>query len=254
MSIKQTSYTANMKMLLQHAGATIIDDMFISEPGVLFLKSTEISAEGCALFSAIGLIGQNYFTSAEFNSRLPSMLFGSPELPLDYSFCGDWHVSFLVAGISDENLKELVAHRECHISRLVSSNTRAQLDTYYVLQPGRCLELQRAYIIDFCRFRDVFRETNKQTLDTLYEGDKKQECVELWNSLNLPCKAAFCVVTMSLKDYHNFLLERLSVSGNETEIRRVALKICEQLHGRYPTIIMNPAYYIGSATVYCKKR
>ncbi len=42
----------------------------------------------------------------------------------DRSVYGGMHATFLITGITSETVTELVAHKEAHIARLTTSNTR----------------------------------------------------------------------------------------------------------------------------------
>lgn len=43
----------------------------------------------------------------------------------DRSVYGGMHATFLITGITSETVTELVAHKEAHIARLTTSNTRS---------------------------------------------------------------------------------------------------------------------------------
>lgn len=234
----------HMTKLLSATGAIIMDDMFITSPGIMVMKEPVLTEEMGELMRELKISeGADHIKSSEFNSKLTYLSFKKSDDPGKYvekitggyghySVCGDWHVSLLIAGISDEILKELVAHHEGHFSRLTSSNTKVQEKTYYVLYPDHHDE-QIRYIREFLELRERHRAS-------FASG-------ELWNSLNLPCKAAYCVMTMSLKDYHKFLIGRMSHDGNETEVRQIATVICDILHKKFPEIIREPSFYRGQS-------
>ena len=53
-----------------------------------------------------------------------------------YSVYGGCHATFLISGITSESVTELVAHKEAHIARLTTSNTKAMSRPHYRLMPG----------------------------------------------------------------------------------------------------------------------
>jgi len=152
------------------------------------------------------------------------------------SVYGDWSVTFLVVGITYEVLKELIAHREGHVSRLTSFKTKAQTETYYRIwgTPEQQL-LQMEFINEFLDMKKKWQTHSDYSLLGL----------ELSNSLNLPCKVAVAEITMTLKDYHKLFIGRCGPNGNEYLIQQLAGQMADYLHESYPLIIKTKEEYIA---------
>ena len=53
----------------------------------------------------------------------------------DRSVYGGMHATFLITGITSETVTELVAHKEAHIARLTTSNTRTLCSLGSIARP-----------------------------------------------------------------------------------------------------------------------
>ena len=218
------------------------DEMFVEETGVKLLKTTEITEDARILFNIMHLSSKTEFErSAEFNSKMTYFSFTdklngdrlNDDMMNKYfhlSVCGDFSITFLIVGITDEILKELTAHREAHVSRLTSSKTKAQNATYYRVWGTDAQKLiQKRFI--------------KKFLELKSSDDMEELTLEQKNSLNLPNKCAACEYTMTIKDFHKFLIGRSCESGNEAIIQEVAQKIAKLLNEKYPLLIKTPDEY-----------
>lgn len=236
-----------MRKLLEFSGAKVIADRYILKAGVKIIKQTKLEPDTSRLFTELGIYClPESIMSAEFNARLTYLNFRHASSNSSYvkritedlghySIYGDWSVSLLIAGVTDEILKELAAHNEAHISRLTSSNTRVQAETFYVLDNDQLIDQQIHFIEEFLQLRSRF--------------EKQIDDFELWNSLNLPVKAGYCVFTMTLKDFHKFFIGRLPVAGNETMLRKVVKEMCLVLNANYPEVIKDPSFYEMSSNL-----
>lgn len=240
------NYQTTMNILFGITNVKLIDDKFINSTGLLIIKETKLTNEANTLFNLLNLTSESdYELSGEFNSRLTYLNFQNAadgsiknNTLIDkvinkyhhLSVCGDWVITFLIVGVSDEILKELVAHHEANISRLTSSNTKMQNQTYYRIDgtPGQ-QEEQKKYI--------------NQMLEYYNSIDRNILGTEFSNQLNLPCKVSACTFTMSLKDYHKLFIGRIKQSGNENQIREICLKMATILHEKFPLIIKDVESY-----------
>jgi hypothetical protein len=240
--IKYTSHQARLKKILDWGGAEIQDGIFITSPVVKIIKSTQLDrnfAELCAELNINSSI-PDYLKSGEFNARLTYLAFPtSPESVRDsfayvskmihehqhLSVYNDFYVSFLIAGISDETMKELLAHVEHRASRLTSSKTKAQDSTFYRIQGTPAQQhIQKQFIREFLH------------LKAQHANSTEPNTTEFANMMNLPTKVCALVYSMSLKDLRKMIAGRLPEFGNETEIREVAELMQAQLLQNYPVV------------------
>jgi len=239
----------NFEKLFKLLNVPIIGDRFINQTGLIKVKETCLSPEANKLFSEMNITSETSFEqSGEFNAKLTYMMFGSSskngsqlnkemvEQHQHLSVYGDWSVTFLVVGITDEVLKELIAHREGHISRLTSSKTKAQTNTYYrIWGTPEQQQVQMEFINEFLIMKKNWQNHENYSLLGL----------ELSNSLNLPCKVAVAEITMTLKDYHKLFIGRCGPNGNEYLIQELAGQMADNLHESYPLLIKTKEEYIA---------
>ncbi len=243
-----TPHQARLKRILDWGGAEIQDEIFVTKPVVKIIKSTQLDrnfAELCAELNINPSI-PDYLKSGEFNARLTYLAFpAKPESvsdSFDYaskmihehqhlSVYNDFYVSFLIAGISDETMKELLAHVEHRASRLTSSKTKAQSSTFYRIQGTPAQQsMQKKFIKEFLQLRAV------------HANSTEPNTMEFANMMNLPTKVCALVYSMSLKDLRKMISGRLPEFGNETEIREVAQLMQLQLLQNYPVVFSsNPS-------------
>lgn len=217
---------------------------YITTPGIFKLKETRF-VEGAAEIMSVFGVNQTDIPcnqSAEFNSRLCYLQVASSEklntLVQDMihkyghlSVFGDWSVSLLIVGLSDECLKELIAHHEIHTSRLTSSKCSAQADwanlTFRVSGTETQIETQLKAL--------------SFAMDAIQRGKDKGNfeglSMEQVNNLVPACKVSACVATATVKDWHKFIIGRFPVSGNEYQIRDLAHRLAAYFHSEYPDSI-----------------
>lgn len=143
----------------------------------------------------------------------------------------DTTVSILLAGISVETSLEFIAHHETKVARLTSSKTKAMClpcfeinnyDQKMMTLIGRSLKSRSDFSVDLVNFENI--------------------------NLTLPgSKSTFASFTATLMDWHSILIGRLgNPPGNEAAVIKVASKICQLLHEKYPQFIKPLDYYLAS--------
>ncbi len=243
-----TTHQQRLLKILEWGGAKIEDTIFITKPVVKIIKSTSLHPDFKAFLPELNMCGSeinpDYLASAEFNARLTYLAYPtnleSASQSLDYnnkmihqhnhlSVFNDFYVGFLIAGISDETMKELLAHVEHRASRLTSSKTKAQDSTFYRLQgTSEQMQAQKNFINNFLKLKNQIDRSDNNVMTT-----------EFANMLNLSVKACAFVYTMSLKDLKKMITGRLPEFGNETEIRQVASMMQDELIKNYPVLFSN---------------
>ena len=219
-----TPHQARLKKILDWGGAEIQEGIFVTKPVVKIIKSTQLDRNFADLCMELNINSSipDYLKSSEFNSRLTYLAFpNSPESVRDsfayankmihehqhLSVYNDFYVSFLIAGISDETMKELLAHVEHRASRLTSSKTKAQDCTFYRIQgtPAQ-QQMQKKFIKEFLQLR------------VQHANSTEPNTTEFANMMNLPTKVCALVYSMSLKDLRKMIAGRLPEFGNETPL------------------------------------
>ncbi|CAF1249383.1 unnamed protein product [Rotaria magnacalcarata] len=154
-------------------------------------------------------------------------------------------VTFLLSGISIETSLEFVAHREAKVARLTSSKTNAMNLPLFRVQ-GTDTFKQRLFLANLITERMQF-ELISQPRSTWRENGN-----ELFNMTSPGCKVTAICYTMTLEDFHQLFIGRMSPSGNEQEVIDVAQRMSTLLHARYPSFIHEPKYYTtcGNASKY----
>ena len=241
--LELTAHQARLKKLLIWGGAEIQDGIFIVKPAIKIIKSTSLNPDFKEVLSELNMCTTepDYLVSGEFNGRLCYLSFPfnqeTSTQSIEYnnkminqhkhlSVFNDYYVSFLIAGISDETMKELLAHVEHRASRLISSKTKAQDATFYRVQgtPEQMTQ-QKNFIKEFIELKSNLNLTPTST--------------EFTNMLNLSVKACALVYTMNLKDLKKMIAGRLPEFGNETEIREVATMMKSELAKHYPLLFVD---------------
>ena len=246
------SYKDNLVKLVEHTGGKVEDNLFVVEPGCIVINKTEPTHEGNKIFTNFDINNQmDYENVGELNARLCYLSFNKLNnkgrqsnindrlIDLGHlSIYNDIHVTFLIAGISDEILKEFTAHNEAKVSRLTSSKTKAMTNTLYRLMGNKEeQEIQKKYIYKFLELRDQY----------LKETGKKGCNVEYKNMFNLGTKCTAFTFSMSIKDYHKLFIGRMGERGNESDVRLMCAKMCNILQKLYPKVIKDVDYYLGSS-------
>lgn len=238
-----TTYQNRLKRLLVWAEAEIEDEIFIVKPVVKIIKSTSLNTDFKSVLSELNMCTTepDYLLSGEFNARLCYLSFPTNMETSTKSFeynnkminqhkhlsiFNDYYVTFLIAGICDETIKELLSHVEHRASRLTSSKTKAQDSTFYRIQgTSEQKEQQKKFIRKFIELRDNLNFNPPST--------------EFKNMLNLSVKAGALVYTMNLKDLKKMIEGRLPEFGNETEIREIVTMMKTELSKYYPLLFLD---------------
>lgn len=237
-----------LKELIIDAGGKVEDDIFVTHIGCMLVQETTATDDFLDLCDK-----HNIDNVAEFNSRICYMSFPKREpapsssttllsklVDLGHlSVFGDVSATFFIAGISDEVLKELVAHTEAKVSRLTSSKTKAMSKTLYrVFGLDEHIEMQKRHIRKFLVQREEYVKEMTESGHTSIEQE---------NMFNLGMKASCCTFTMNLKDFHKLFIGRLPEPGNEHDIRLVCEMMRAELHRSYPMVIRESEFYLKSS-------
>ena len=249
-----SQFKKRLANIIEKTGGTIEEDLFVTKPGVIITEVTTSTNEGKELYELMNCgYGDDYLQSAEFKGRLTYLSFkdGGSDLQESMNFhhkmiheakhlsiYAGTYVTFLLAGVSVETSKELVAHREATVARLTSSATLAMSECLYRIQ-GKSVDHQKTMIKEFLKLRDA----NKEHWDKKAGANSEQLSTEFFNMLNLACKCVALTFTISVKDLHKLLIGRMASRGNETEVQEVCTMMCQLAHERFPEIINEPAAY-----------
>lgn len=104
---------------------------------------------------------------------------------------------------------------------------------------------QKRYIEQTLRYREGFEKTH-QPRKNWKDGS------EIFNQSLPATKATFLCYSMTLRDYHSLFIGRMGPNGNESEVREIVFRMANQLHAKYPSIILAPEDYLrlGNAAKY----
>ncbi len=217
---------------------------YITEPGIFKLKETRFTEGAGEILSVFGVnqVDIPCNQSAEFNSRLcylqraPAADGVAPNTLVrdmihkygHLSVFGDWSVSLLIIGLSDECLKELLAHHEIHTSRLTSSKCMAQHDWARLIFRVFGTESQIETQLKGLSFAMNSLQRAKE------KGNFEGLTTEQMNNLVPACKVSACVATATIKDWHKFIIGRFPNAGNEYQIRDLAHSLAVYFRSEYP--------------------
>ena len=234
--------------MIINTGGHITDHLFVHTPGCKIISTSSIFPQSSHIFEQLNLdtTSEQYEQLCELNSRITYLSFGDTSVPnQEYnkrliqqlqhlSVCANLYVTFLICGISDETITELISHTEAKVARLTTSKTKAKSNTLYRIQgTEQQKHIQKQFILQYLSIRNTFKySTNVEYLGT-----------ELFNINNLGSKCGALTYTMNLKDFHKLFIGRLHPSGNETEMIEICTIMCSQLHTLYPLIINHPSHY-----------
>jgi hypothetical protein len=235
-------YKAKLKDLIIESGGEISDDLFVEKVGVKIIKSTELDMDFMSKFinAKSDNLPNDYLISGKFNAQLCYLAFNKEKEDKPIEFCrkmiqyghlsvwNDFYVTFMIAGASDETIKEFLAHNESTCNRLTSSNTKSQIDTFYRIQGEKHQRyIQKKFITEFVEMRNRWK-------DEL--GAIEWLTYEYFNLQNLGSKAGAFVYTMNLKDFKKMIKGRLPQFGNESEVREIVKMMLCQLTEKYGEI------------------
>ena len=237
------SFKSRHEKLIMRSGGRVSNSLFVEEVGVLLTKKSSVTNEALSLFKDMNLDSKLSETEqhSEFNSRLTYMSFRDEEessksynekMIKDFGHRGVYNdeiVTFLIAGSSIETMLEFIAHNEAKVSRLTSSKTAAQDYPLYRLRvkglSEEFIKLQKNIINNF----EESRLKNRELIEKCNPLER-----EIFNVLNLGCKAVSFTITMSIKDWHKTLIGRLSNHGVESEMIEILETVTEKLILEYP--------------------
>lgn len=251
-----------METLIRESGGRIEDDIFVVEPGCIILNQTHLTGNAEELFRHLSI-------SQSLTEESKDAVFGARLCYLSYSTtaeeecdrkdlellgkilkCGhlsvyqNFSVCFLVAGVSDEVVKEFVAHVEAKVSRVTSSNCSKMTKTFYRIWGSRpeVVVTQKEHIQQFLKLRDSYLSS----MSYIESSNSSSTNIEERNMFNLGMKASAFTFTMTLKDYHKLFIGRIPKVGNEHDVRLICKRMCHQLHQLYPGIIRDIEFYESS--------
>lgn len=228
--------------LIEAAGGTVSEDLFVEKAGVIITKVSSITEEAKSLFDIMNIDTSNTDTEqhAEFNSRITYMSFKEEksdsrqfnkdmvEKHQHLSVYNDEYVTFLIAGVGVETSLEFIAHNEAKIARLTSSKTKSQDHPLYKVNQKN-MDSQKELIKEQISLKEKYRDIIEDR--------------EIFNINTFGSKAVSFTITMSLKDWHKTLIGRLSNNGVELEMLEIMEVIAKMLKERYPLINTVEEYY-----------
>lgn len=226
----------HLKLILA-SGGLVEKDIFITKPGIVITQISKPTEEFKNISDIMNIDSSrsDYERHGEFNSRITYMSFkDDKQNSSEYnrkmveefqhlSVYNDHHITFLLAGISVEASKEIVAHNEASVARLTSSKTKVQSNPLFVVNDKKQID----YLTEIIEIRKKY-----------LTGDIEND------NMMFPCnKAISLTVTMSLKNWHKTLIGRLSNNGVEKEVLNIMTYICNILNEEYPLVIKTPEFY-----------
>ena len=231
-----------MLKLLHECGGTIEDELFVIDPGCKIINMTKPTNFAHNLFNKLDITNEyEYESIGEFNARLCYLSFNNKKNNITdtiinlghLSVYNDIHITFLIVGVSDEVMKEFVAHNEAKVSRLTSSKTNAQKNTLYrVFGSAESIKNQKEFINKFISLRQEY-----------IDNFKTKEPIEIVNMFNLGTKCSTFTFSMNIKDYHKLFIGRIPENGNEHDVRLICKKMCNSLNEIFPKLIRNCDWY-----------
>ena len=239
-----------MLKLVYECGGKVEDNLFVTDPGCKIIHITKPTNFANDLFKEFNIANTNEFESiGEFNARLCYLTFNSNKktnltdtiIDLGHlSVFNDIHITFLIAGISDEVTKEFVSHNEAKVSRLTSSKTNAQNNTLYrVFGNDNSVSIQKKYINKFISLRQEYVDDQYST----HNISNVREPIEIINMFNLGTKCSVFTFSMNIKDYHKLFIGRIPEHGNEHDVILICKKMCRLLHELFPKLIREVEWY-----------
>ena len=235
-----------MLKLLHECEGKVDDELFVTEPGCKIIHITKPTNFAQDLFDKFNISNTNDFEAiGEFNARLCYLSFNSETkktltdtiINLGHlSVYNDIHITFLIVGVSDEVMKEFVAHNEAKVSRLTSSKTKSQINTLYrVFGSPESVNHQKDFINRFISLRNEYIGH--------FDQKEPKEPVEIVNMFNLGTKCSAFTFSMNIKDYHKLFIGRMPENGNEHDVRLICKKMCVTLNKLFPKLIRDCDWY-----------
>lgn len=220
-------YLITSEKLILLTGGTVINHRYVTQFGVMMISRTDdfIPDEIAQVFNL-----STEHKGMELNAKLTYL--NSKSTSADYvenifrvrdekSIANNIHISFIIAGIKEETVLELVSST-ANISRQTTSKTKSATDMLYVIQD----ESDIPYIEKFLSLRETWKSRFSLT-------GKKDYALERANEFNLCTKAMSITMSMSLQDWSNYLSKKIN-TGYEYELEKVCIEIRKQLSELYP--------------------
>lgn len=222
------SIRKNISKLITSAGGEVIDDRFVTKPGVIMISKTinMIPDDIARLFN----LTDDNKQLPELNARITYMNF--KEGKEDYleeivnvkkhqSILSNINLGFLVAGVKGETLLEF-ASSSANISRQTTSRTRSADDTLYVVRKEDI-----PYVLDYLKLRDSYLES--------HEDKANKDKIEERNEFNLFTKAMSFTISMNLYDWVYYVDKKI-IQDYEYELKAICREIKELIRKEYPYI------------------
>lgn len=232
----EIGFLHSMRLLLEHCGADVLDEVCVVSPGVLLLSELTMDDDA-----------QTTKNTVEHPDAL---------------------ITFLICGITIECALELVAHKEAAVARLTSSKTVAMHLPFYRLfaewhgeeidqtHPSHSLRNQRSLLQAVQEVRRAhFAALSHQDRGGPEKSTKQEQALhtlhglELTNLSNLATKCTAMCYSMSLQDLHQLFIGRSGEAGNESEMRDVAHRMHQLVSTRYPHIIQPREFYLQASNL-----
>lgn len=220
-------YLTTSEKLILLTGGNVVNHRYVTQFGVMITSRTQdfIPDEIAQAFNL-----STEHKVMELNAKLTYL--NSKSTSADYvenifrvrgekSIANNIHITFLIAGIKEETVLELVSST-ANISRQTTSKTKSATDTLYVIQH----ESDIPYIESFLKLRESWKSRFGPTREKNYT-------LERANEFNLCSKAMSITMSMSLQDWSNYLSRKIN-TGYEYELEKVCIEIRRQLSELYP--------------------
>lgn len=220
-------YLETSEELIRLTGGEVVKHRYVTRFGVMKTSQTQdfITDEIAQVFNL-----STEQKGMELNAKLTFL--NSKTTSTDYvekifrcrgekSIANDIHIGFIVAGIKEETVLELVSSI-ANISRQTTSKSKSATDTLYVIQD----EADIPYIEEFLKLRETWKSRFNLTR-------QKDYILERANEFNLCTKAMSIKMSMSLQDWSGYLSRKIN-TGYEYELERVCIEIRKQLCELYP--------------------
>ncbi len=220
-------YLKTSEKLIQLTGGEVLNHRYVTRFGVMKSSQTQdcITDEIAQAFKlstkqkGMELNAKLTYLNAKYtNTDYVEKIFRDRG---ETSITNDIHIGFIIAGIKEETVLELVSSI-ANISRQTTSRTKSAIDTLYVIQD----ESDIPYIEEFLKLRETWKSRFTLT-------NQKDDTLERCNEFNLCIKAMSIKMSMSLQDWNGYLKRKIN-TGYEYELERVCIEIYHQLQELYP--------------------
>lgn len=222
------SVRENISELIKLSGGEVIDNRFVSKPGVMLISKTVncIPEEVANLFN----LTDDNKQLPELNARITYMNF--KEGKEDYleeivnvkkhqSILSNINLGFLIAGVKGETVLEFVSS-SADVSRQTTSRTRSADDTLYVVEKEDI-----PFVKEFLSLREKYLDSHQEKRD--------KDDIEKRNEYNLFTKAMSFTISMNLYDWVYYVDKKI-IQDYEYELKSICMTIRELIRKEYPYI------------------